>query len=52
MILRLASAFFAGYSAEGMPIGMSLIGRAFDEKTIIAVCDRFERDHERRECVL
>ena len=41
-----------GYSAEGMPIGMSLIGRAFDEKTIIAVCDRFERDHERRECVL
>ena len=41
-----------GYSAEGMPIGMSLTGRAFDEKTIIAVCDRFERDHERRECVL
>ena len=41
-----------GYSADGMPIGMSLTGRAFDEKTIIAVCDRFERDHERRECAL
>lgn len=41
-----------GYTSDGMPIGMSLTGRAFDEKTIIAVCDRYERDHERRECVL
>lgn len=41
-----------GYSSEGMPVGMSLIGRAFDEKTIIAACDRFERDFERRECAL
>ncbi len=41
-----------GYSAEGMPVGMSLIGRAFDEKTIIAACDRFESDFERRECAL
>lgn len=38
-----------GYDADGMPIGMSLTGRAFDEKTIIAVCDRFERDFERKE---
>lgn len=38
-----------GYDQSGMPIGMSLIGRAFDEKTIIAVCDRFEQDFTRRE---
>ncbi|MGN0181847.1 MAG: Asp-tRNA(Asn)/Glu-tRNA(Gln) amidotransferase subunit GatA [Candidatus Ornithomonoglobus sp.] len=39
-----------GYAADGMPIGMSLTGKAFDEKTIIAVCDRFEKDFERKEC--
>ncbi|MGN0163369.1 MAG: Asp-tRNA(Asn)/Glu-tRNA(Gln) amidotransferase subunit GatA [Candidatus Ornithomonoglobus sp.] len=39
-----------GYGADGMPIGMSLTGKAFDEKTIIAVCDRFEKDFERKEC--
>ena len=31
---------------------MRLIGKAFDEKTIIAVCDRFEKDFERKEIVL
>lgn len=41
-----------GYDNSGMPIGMSLIGKAFDEKTIIAVCDRFERDFDRKEAVL
>ncbi len=41
-----------GYDGNGMPIGMSLIGRAFDEKTIIAVCDRFEKDFDRKEAVL
>ncbi len=41
-----------GYDKNGMPIGMSLIGRAFDEKTIISVCDRFEKDFERKEAVL
>lgn len=39
-----------GYDQNGMPIGMSLTGRAFDEKTIIAVCDRFEKDFDRKEC--
>ena len=38
-----------GYDRNGMPIGMSLIGRAFDEKTIISACDRFETDFDRRE---
>lgn len=41
-----------GYGENGMPIGMSLIGKAFDEKTIIAVCDRFEKDFDRKEAVL
>lgn len=40
-----------GYSG-GLPIGMSITGRAFDEKTILAVCDRFEQDFERKECCL
>ena len=41
-----------GYGENGMPIGMSFIGKAFDEKTIIAVCDRFEKDFDRKEAVL
>ena len=41
-----------GYDSKGLPIGMSLIGKAFDEKTIIAVCDRFEKDFERKAIVL
>ena len=41
-----------GYDSTGMPIGMSLIGKSFDEKTIIAVCDRFERDFDRKEAAL
>ncbi len=40
------------YDTNGMPIGMSLIGKSFDEKTLIAVCDRFEKDFERKEAVL
>lgn len=32
-----------GYDAKGMPIGMSLIGRQFDEATIIQMADAFER---------
>lgn len=41
-----------GYAKNGMPIGMSLVGKAFDEKTIIALCDRFERDFEYKEAVI
>lgn len=41
-----------GYDSDNMPIGMSIVGRAFDEKTIIAVCDRFEKDFSRKEAVL
>lgn len=41
-----------GYDKNNMPIGMSLIGRAFQEQTIISVCDRFEKDFTRKEAVL
>jgi len=32
-----------GYDKNGMPIGMSLIGKPFDEATIIQVADAFEQ---------
>ncbi len=41
-----------GYSDEGMPVGMSITGKAFDERTIIALCDRFEQSFGRKRCVL
>ena len=38
-----------GYGADGMPIGMSLVGRAFDEAQLVAFCDAYEKTFERRE---
>lgn len=32
-----------GYSADGLPIGMSIIGRRFDEQTILQCADAFEQ---------
>ncbi len=32
-----------GYNPEGMPIGMSIIGKQFDEASIIGVADAFEQ---------
>lgn len=32
-----------GYSAEGLPIGMSIIGKRFDEQTILQCADAFEQ---------
>lgn len=32
-----------GYDKNGMPIGMSVIGRKFDESTVIQVADAYER---------
>lgn len=37
-----------GYNENGMPAGMSITGRSFDEKTIITVCDAFERSFSRK----
>lgn len=33
-----------GYDKAGMPIGMSLVGKRFDEATILQLADAFERD--------
>lgn len=33
-----------GYNADGMPIGMSIIGKKFDEQTIIQAADSFEKN--------
>ena len=33
-----------GYTSDGLPIGMSLVGRRFDEQTILQCADAFERD--------
>ncbi len=35
-----------GYTAEGMPIGMSVIGKRFDEQTILQIADAFEQGFE------
>ncbi len=36
-----------GYDEKGMPIGMSLIGRRWDEATIIQAADAYEKQFER-----
>lgn len=41
-----------GYDKNNMPIGMSLVGKAFDEQTLIAVCDRFEQDFIKKEAYI
>ena len=35
---------FLFYDDNGMPIGMSLVGKQFDEATLIQVADAFEKD--------
>ncbi len=36
-----------GYSSDGLPIGMSIVGRSFDEQTILQLADAFESGFER-----
>lgn len=38
-----------GYDSNGMPIGMSIVGRAFSEAEIIAFCAAYESEFERIE---
>ena len=35
-----------GYNVAGMPIGMSIVGKQFDEATILQVADAFEQQFE------
>ena len=37
-----------GYNTDGMPIGMSLVGRKWDEATLIQAADAFEKSFDRR----
>ena len=37
-----------GYTQEGLPIGMSLSSKAFNEPVIISLCDTFEKSFTRR----
>ena len=43
-----------GFTADGLPIGMQIAGRAFDEATVLRVAYAYEQDakwfHERCEC--
>ncbi|MCX7715484.1 MAG: Asp-tRNA(Asn)/Glu-tRNA(Gln) amidotransferase subunit GatA [Clostridia bacterium] len=41
-----------GYDSAGMPIGMSIVGKAFGEAEIIAAADAFEKQFARQEAVL
>jgi aspartyl-tRNA(Asn)/glutamyl-tRNA(Gln) amidotransferase subunit A len=36
----------SGFTAAGLPIGMQLTGRMFDESTLLRVADAYERDTE------
>ncbi len=38
-----------GYTDGGMPIGMSIIGKAFDEGRMISLCSAYEKNFDRRE---
>jgi aspartyl-tRNA(Asn)/glutamyl-tRNA(Gln) amidotransferase subunit A len=35
-----------GFTASGLPIGLQLTGRMFDEATLLRVSDAYERDTE------
>ena len=41
-----------GYNADGMPIGMSIVGKQFDEATILQVADAFEQQFQTAVLVL
>ena len=41
-----------GYDKNGMPVGMSLVGRAFDEAQLVSVCDAFEKNFDRQGAII
>jgi aspartyl-tRNA(Asn)/glutamyl-tRNA(Gln) amidotransferase subunit A len=37
-----------GFTRKGMPIGLQLIGRSFDESTLLRIALAYERAHDWR----
>ena len=37
-----AASIPCGWSSEGLPIGMQIVGKRFDELTVLQVCKAFE----------
>ncbi|MBZ5659161.1 MAG: aspartyl/glutamyl-tRNA amidotransferase subunit A [Acidobacteriia bacterium] len=35
-----------GFTREGLPVGLQLIGRAFDEATLLRIAHAYEREHD------
>jgi len=35
-----------GFTATGLPIGLQLTGRMFDEETLLRIADAYEKDSE------
>ena len=35
-----------GFSQSGLPIGMQLIGKAFDESTLLSIAQDFDQAHQ------
>jgi aspartyl-tRNA(Asn)/glutamyl-tRNA(Gln) amidotransferase subunit A len=35
-----------GFAPNGLPIGLQIVGRPFDEETVLKICDAFERNTE------
>ena len=35
-----------GFTKDGLPVGLELIGRAFDEATLLEIAGRYEREHK------
>ena len=35
-----------GFTGEGLPVGLQLVGRSFDEATLLRAADAFERETE------
>ncbi len=35
-----------GFDADGMPIGLQIVGRPFDEASVLRVADAYERTHD------
>ena len=37
-----------GFTTEGLPVGLQLIGRQFDESTLLGIARAYEREHKWR----